>query len=447
VRGILGARTRVALLIAIGAFVTPRYVQAQANPNTAQRTFAVPEARVQQVLRGLLAATSGHLPVLDGFVDPSESLDHLERGFYQCTVQEAPAAGGGTTVRVTAKITAWFKDPAGSHSGYRVLASNGRIESDFLDNVADALGVKSSAAAPAPPRENAGSAHTPATNSTAQTSAPAASKTSSSGASSATPKDSATPDNPPKAATEDEAPKINVASMTDEDIRARREEIEKRIQELNTEIQNFEQIQHGQSRPEDISVVKKSGTPIYSNPEAKADVLMSAEAGDEFPILDVQGGWVHVQISGPSRGWMHRTDLDMPGWAEGGEGKTAANSDAAPLFRVTREDVSPFAGTWEPLKDKVVKIVWVAPADSAPAQTSPKAKREYAKSLFLKAYRETANDLQAPAGVVVIFDSADGGQAAATTSSVKLLNNGKISVDQFWGQCSLDPPEAFQDEQ
>ena len=172
---------------------------------------------------------------------------------------------------------------------------------------------------------------------------------------------------------------------------------------------------------------------------------MTAEAGDEFPILDVQGAWVHVQISGPSRGWMRRAQLEMPAGFLDGVGKSPAGSDAVPLFRVTREDLSPFAGSWGPLKDKVVKILWVAPLDSAPAQTSAQAKRSYAKSLFLKAYREISSDTAATAGVVIVFDSADGGQVAATLASVKLLATGKISDEVFWAQCSLDPPESFED--
>jgi hypothetical protein len=46
--------------------------------------------------------------------------------------------------------------------------------------------------------------------------------------------------------------------------------------------------------------------------------------------------------------------------------------------------------------------------------------------------------------VVIVFDSADGGQIAATISSLKQLADGAISESAFWKQCSLDPPESFQ---
>jgi hypothetical protein len=46
--------------------------------------------------------------------------------------------------------------------------------------------------------------------------------------------------------------------------------------------------------------------------------------------------------------------------------------------------------------------------------------------------------------VVLVFDSADGGQIAATLASLKQLTDGVISESAFWKQCSLDPPESFQ---
>jgi hypothetical protein len=398
----------------------------------AERTFSAPEARVQKVLRDLHASTSGHLPVLDGFVDTSEPLDHYERGFYQCTIQESAAIGGGTTVHVTAKITAWYADPSGAHSGYRALTSNGRIESDFLDSVADALGAKPAAVGAASGVSSGVKPNSPAASGAATAKVPPAAPAPGSAAA-------------PSGASPDGAPAASLSSMSLDAIRARREASEKKSQDLTTQVQNLEQIRQNQSHPDDIAAVKKSGTPIYANPKTDAEVLMTADAGDEFPILDVQSGWVRVQISGPSRGWIRIVQLEMPSGPASGTSKSAIETDAGPLFRVSREDTSPFAGTWSPLKDKVVKLVWVAALDTAPQQTPALAKREYAKSLFLKAYREISTDPAAVAGVVVIFDSADGGQIAATTPSVKLLSTGRVSDDEFWKQCQLDPPEAFQD--
>jgi hypothetical protein len=396
----------------------------QAAPSS--KTFDAPKARVDKALQDLHSSTSGHLPTLDGFVDTAEPLDHYERGYFQCTIVTTAAPGGGTSVRVTAKITAWYADPSGGHSGYRVLPSNGRIESDFLDGLGKALGAKAADPVPAssagPPR--------PFGTATPSAKAPAspAAATASGSPSPANGKASTIP-----------------AGATLESIRQKRETAEREFQELTTQVQNLEQIRENQSHPDDISVVKKSGTAIYAKPQTSAEVLMTADEGDEFPIVDAPGGWVHVQISGPSRGWIRRVQLDMPSAFANGATKTAEETDAAPLFRVSREDIGPFAGTWGLLKDKVVKIFWVAPFNAATQTTSAQAKREYAKSLFMKSIREIAMDRAAVAGVVVVFDSADGGQIAATVISLKKLNAGYISDDDFWKECSLDPPESFQD--
>jgi len=52
---------------------------------------------------------------VDGFVATGDKpLNQYERAFYQFTIDVLPRTGGGTIVRVTAKITAWYadKDPA-----------------------------------------------------------------------------------------------------------------------------------------------------------------------------------------------------------------------------------------------------------------------------------------------------------------------------------------------
>jgi hypothetical protein len=418
----------VLLLFACGAF-------GQAAP--AEKDFNIPKARVDKALQDLHASTSGRLPTLDGFVDASKALEHYERGFYQCEIVSTANSGGGTAVRVTAKITAWYADPSGAHSGYRTLPSNGRIESDFLDSLGDALGMKAAGSAASDSAGSTGASGTaaPAKAGSVPPSAPSPAPLPARVA-------APTPASPPAGGGK---PSAALAGESLESIRQKREAAERQSQDLTALVQNLEQIRQNQTHPDDISVVKKSGTAIYAKPQTSAEVLMTADEGDEFPILDAPGGWVHVQISGPSRGWIRQVQLDMPsGFANGAE-KSAGQSDAAPLFRVSREDISPFAGTWGLLKDKVVKIIWVAPIDPAAQATSAQAKREYAKPLFLKAYREISADPAAVAGVVVVFDSADGGQISATFMSLKKLSAGYISDEDFWKECSLDPPESFQD--
>jgi hypothetical protein len=377
------------------------------------------------------------LPVLDGFADPAgESLAHYERGFFQCTVQVTSAPGGATLVRVTAKITAWYADSNSANAGYREVPSNGRIEADYLDRLEARLGGAAGAAARssrtsapasrsgknAPSKEAAGSPTAGAPTTTARVPQPAA-------------------------ASGDPAPPSVTPGESLEAIRKRVEQSERQVRELNAYLQNLEQIKQNQSHPSDLVVVKKSGTPVLSKPQRDAEVLFSAEGNDEFQILELSGAWVHVQISGESRGWIRRTLLDLPaGFAPAG-GKTSDEpADADELFHVAREETSAFAGAWEPLKGKTVKLIWAQPNSPDSQLTSPRAKREYAKSVLLNAYAGLVGAANADvAGVVIVFDSADGGQIAATRASLEQLKAGSLAEPAFWKQCSLDPPEAFLD--
>src|SRR5260370_4164081 len=62
-------------------------------------------------------------------------LNQYERAFYQFSIDVLPGTAGGTIVRVTAKITAWYADKDPAKSGYQVLPSNGRLELDLLDRL------------------------------------------------------------------------------------------------------------------------------------------------------------------------------------------------------------------------------------------------------------------------------------------------------------------------
>jgi hypothetical protein len=111
---------------------------------------------------------------------------------------------------------------------------------------------------------------------------------------------------------------------------------------------------------------------------------------------------------------------------------------------VTREETHPFTGSWEELRGKTVRIIWVTPA-SMSSGSSPQAKRNFAKTIFVQAYKEASSAAQPPDGVIVVFDSADGGQVAATISNLAQWQTGNLSEALFWKLCSLDPPELFQD--
>ena len=113
------------------------------------------------------------------------------------------------------------------------------------------------------------------------------------------------------------------------------------------------------------------------------------------------------------------------------------------LFRVTREEIGTFPGNWEPLRGKSVKLYSVQPAQSLSQETLARDKRNFAKEIFLRAVQQQSTPEATIAGVVVIFDSADGGQASSTLASLKLWRDGKISESAFWDACSLDRTGTF----
>jgi len=335
---------------------------------------------------------------------------------------------------VTAKLTAWYTDSNPARSGYRALPSNGRLETDLLDRLSEALDPGSSQGAngPPPPPEPAPSslirlpgaplsAH-PVSGAGAPLGLPA-------------PAGGVRLEGPGAAG----APGSGAPGSALE-----REQAEKHATEMRGLAQNLEEILRNQAHPDNLAAVRKFGTPVHTKPQSSAPVLFSAEAQDEFQILEVQPTWVHVQVSGASRGWIRREQVELPeGFAET-PGKTKEGG-ATPrvTFRVTHESVSAFPGIWPPLRGKTVKAISVEPM--AGEASSAREKREFAKSLLEAEYAKVAGGGDSVTGIVIVFDAADGGQIAATIADIQRLKDGHLSEAAFWQQCSLDPPEAFQD--
>jgi hypothetical protein len=408
-----------------------------------ERVFQHSKPEVERAVEEIHATVGGRLPILDGFVDQKDqAVDHYERGYYQCVVQVISAAQGQTLVRVSAKITAWYADPNPAQSGYRVLPSNGRLETDLLDRLGEALAAKT--ASPATVREErtidtqrSPPAPVPA-QSMGKTPPPAVSLT----------LPSASPLGPP--ALDRPLPRAEplAPAPTEADLnlaKQQRSETEKRIEGLSSEARNLEEILHNQAHPTDLAIVRKPGTPVMARPQADSPMLFSADAEDEFQILGNQGTWVHVQISGTSRGWILRADLDSPGGPADNSNKVGgSNATRAPVFHVAREETDNFAGDWKPLNGKAVRIIWTEPASTLGKSSAGSARREFAKSVFLKAYSEISSSQQTVAGVVVVFDTPDGGQIAVTLETLRLWQGGSLSESSFWEQCSIDPPELFE---
>jgi hypothetical protein len=448
VKKTLGAAPHLGTLLLAFAFIAA-LAGAQAAPY--ERTFARPATDVERVVRNLRPSSSGRLPTVDGFVEASDlPTDRYERGYYECTFQVVATPAGGASVRASAKITAWYNDPTPGRSGYRVLVSNGHIENDFLDQIQETLGPgsvpKPSGSAMAPPAVKSNVAPAPPVGSGGLRPqlrldpAPLDARESTSNKNAVARDLAAAPGQPEEAA----APPLPSGESV-ESLKLQRAAVEKRAQELSADIKNFEEILHNQVRPADLASVKKAGTHVLSKPAEGSPLLFSADAEDEFQVLELQGAWVHVQISGSSRGWIRRTQLDLP--AEYRDSAADAG-DAAPaatnLFNISKDETTAFGGKWAPLAGKKVHVIWLEPA-LPNATSTAREKLTMARALFEKTYRELKSPAPAVDGVVIVFDAADGGQIAATIASIKELVDGSLAPAEFWRQCSLDPPESFQD--
>jgi hypothetical protein len=413
-------------LFAVATMLAPMRVRADNDP--VERTFTEPRAEIERAVTAAKASSSGKLPALEGFVGQTQRpVERYEKAYYQCIFQVIPSASGEVSVRVTAKITAWYDDPDKQRSGYEVLPSNGRLENDALDRVEEIL--------EGPDAVSANTEKQPARKYNLSL-GPVIPHAALPGGASGDPKIS------------QPAPvKITSAPLNEEEIqqlRKKRVTAEKRVQQLNNALQNLQELYDSQTKPTNLVAVKKAGTPVFAHPEETGKPLFVATVKDQFEMVEIRGDWIHVNISSQSRGWIRKTQLEFS------DDTSAAKSTgsglppkSAELFRVTREETSIFPGNWEPLRGKRVKLYSVQPAQSAVAETQGRDKRNFAKELFERALKEPSPAESPVAGVVVIFDSADGGQASATFASLKLWREGKIPEAAFWQSCSLDPAETF----
>jgi hypothetical protein len=446
-----------ALLVVFVSAAAPR-ASAQASAQAAsqaggyERAYHQSKAAVEKALKELQRSMGGHLPVLDGFAVPgNHPLSRYQRAYFQSNVEVVSNPSGGCTVRVSTKVTAWYADSAASRSGYELLTSNGRLESDLLDQLSDLLttrpgsvsadkGEGESFPATAPPAvwakspagadkpvdtakqkaANTSSANTPAGEPAISAPAPKANESISSALQ-------------PGLSPHDLAASKNSQTPTDPT-----------TANLQAQAASLEEVFKNQAHPRNLVAIKKSGTPVVATPSLSGKTLFLASQHDEFEMLDFNADWVHVRISGLSRGWIWRTNLEMP---EGLSDVSLNRGQAAPvvadLFQVTREETGPFPGDWEPLRGKNVKIVSVQKIQEDEKNSGAQAKLEYAKFLLDKNYAELSARPQDFAGVVLIFDSVDGGMIALTLPTVQKWKAGTLSDAALWHQCYFDPPETF----
>jgi hypothetical protein len=403
-----------------------------------ERTYRQSKRAVERALKELQPSMSGRLPVLEGFALPGDHpLSRYQRAYYQSAVQVSSSASGGSVVRVSTKVTAWYADSIPSRSGYQLLTSNGRLESDLLDQLTDALagtpsamgsGESSSESFPvnAPPAQAAKRAVVAKKEIAEPTIA------------------APMPRLPETGRTFSSSLEHGLSSQQ---LTESKKSLKPSVQPeagLRAEAASLEEVLKNQAHPKNLVAIKKSGTPVVATPSLAAKTLFLASAHDEFEMLDFNGDWVHVRISGLSRGWIWRSSLEMPdGISDLPPNSSSAAPVAADLFQVTREEIAPFPGDWEPLRGRNVKIISVQKIQENEKAGGAQAKLEFAKSLLDKNYAELAARSQELSGVVLIFDSIDGGMIAATLPTVQAWKAGTLSDAALWHQCYFDPPETF----
>jgi hypothetical protein len=409
-----GSSSRFLVFAFLVLYSAPSRVSAQAMPYA--RSFSQPRTQVEQAIKQLQGSSGQKLPTLDGFVALGDKpLDRYERGFYQFSIDLLPGDNGGTIVRLSAKITAWYADRDVTKAGYQVLPSNGRLELDFLDRLEEKLTGKpvASSASSAP--------NAPVPQQKLDLSAAGAAAT------------MAAPLKPSN------QPPDELATLRNQRINA-----ERHVRQLSEELKNLQEIKHNQVHPQDLVLVKKSGTPVYAHAGDNSRLFFEASVNDEFEYLDTDHDWVHVTISGDSRGYLHADSVELPERiAAQLESPAAALQEKFPGFRLEREEGSQFPGDWAALKGKQVKLYTVQIVGQNAKDTGAAARLNYCVALFEMAARDAAAANPSPEGVVVIFDAADGGIAAATLADIQKLSAGSLRRDAFWQQSYLDPPEAF----
>ena len=401
-----------------------------------QRAFPQSRAIVEKQLKAIQSSSSGHLPTIEGFVVPGDRpLQRFHRGYFECRAQVTPTPSGGSVVRVSATITAWYSDATSGKSGYQVLPSNGRLETDFLDRLQEALSGQAAPSGPTP------EANRPA--SLSQNQRGPASPT----LSAPTPGNSS-----PIVQSKGAGSPFKLGGpmqMGDiSSLATQKAVVDRRADEDAKEARGLEEILRNQAHPSNLVAVKKPDTAVLASPREDAKVLFLAAAEDEFEILDENSNWVHVRISGLSRGWLRRSSVEMlsaqPDTAPSEtsmHGESAA-SDTQP-FHIEDEQVASFPGVWPPLQGKTVRIISVQKVSDNAALTGAGARLNFARSLFDRQYADLTKTSTTVGGIVMIFDSEDGGMVAATLPALRQWKSGSLSDEAFWRRCFFDPPEAF----
>jgi hypothetical protein len=355
---------------------------------TAQQTEQQPQEReypaaalaVKTALQQLGAYQGAKLPTLDGFIRLERvSAGPFERPYYEFKIELVTVSPEKTLVRVKAHVSAWYTDPQGTNSGYQAFESNGRLEGDLLDRLADYLQKKG-------------------------------------------------------------APVVDPGTLAQqlEAVRKQREVAARRVAEL--EQHPAASAPAEPNSPEFFTVSKPQA--VLSAPDEHASVLLRAQVEDAFEIQERRGEWLRVALEGSQSGWINSPEAASVGFS-GPTPTLPPVPVPSESFSVIREMASTFTGDWAPLNGKQALYVWARPEGSPLNVMADKKLRfaeSIFKQRFHASDPASANPV---AGVVVIFLDQAGGVAAASMEDIALWTHGSLSQSAFVKKCSLDPPSAF----
>lgn len=415
------------------ALLSCAMVWAQADPGQgAERTYSYSLEVVQQGLQRIGGFGGGKLPTVDGFVTAVSQVERYERPYFQYRVHLKPLDANSTMVGVEAKISAWFADPVASRSEYRGLPSNGRLESDLLDRLQEALRGRAATPESALP-ESAAASRNPQ--------APPAGSAKPSG-----------PDVSPKSAAL--APSASPATVFQRQldaILAERQTVREKTAALQAQVEQLKTTDHRPSNAARLASVKHSGVGVMSRKNFGGPVLFRAQSEDEFEVEQLESGWAQVRLGPDSTGYIQAEELRLPDGvkeaAAGAPAGAAAGGGALSApdlgFSVSREDVTVFSGDWVRLKGKKVLFVYAQPRGLLSDLASEDAKLGYAKRIFESRFRTVSQAETDVEGVVVVFLGSRGGVAAATLADIRQWVEGALADEAFVNRCSLDPPAEF----
>jgi hypothetical protein len=382
-----------------------------------ERTYPYSLEAVQQALQQIGGFGGGKLPIVDGFVTPTQGqLEHYEHPYYQYRVHLKPVDANHTVVGVEAKISALYADSDPARSEYHSLPSNGRLESDLHDRLQEALHPATAAPGSGQP----------------------AAKDSVSSAKSAAP-------------TGKGASALAAWQEQLDAILAERQSVRERAAALQAQIEQLKTADHKPANAGKLAWVKHSGVGVMSRQNFGGPVLFRAQAEDEFEVVQLESGWAQVRLGSDSNGYIQAEELNLPpgivektATAAAAVSKGGATASAPDLgFSVSREDVTLFSGDWIRLKGKKVLFVYAQPRGLLSDLANEDAKLGYAKRIFESRYRTVSQSNADVEGVVVVFLGSRGGVAAATLSDIRQWVEGGLADEAFVNRCSLDPATEF----